>query len=315
MKRIAVTGISGYLGGRLLQKFEAMDEVESVVGIDVQPPRHTSPKLKFFSRDIRKDFGDVFRKNGVDSAVHLAFSVNPSHDVEGAQRVNIDGARFFMEACLEASVDRLLYLSSHTSYGPHPDNPVPLTEESPLRPIQGFQYSWDKGEADRMFQRFMQDHPEPCVSILRACSILGPRGIGSVSTGMFQSVMMRLMGYDPLIQFLHEDDLTDVILTLLGQRQPGVFNAAGEGPLTYREIIKATGKPCIVLPVRPISILLKLSWRLKLQSASPPGGLEFIKYPIVISTEKLQRATGYRFRFNTREVLMSYLDAKRKVES
>jgi len=312
MRNVAVTGVSGYLGSRLLQRLEERPDVESIIGIDCRPPRSRTPKLKFFRRDISQDFSDVFRENPVEAAVHLAFTVRPTQDREAARRVNIDGARNFIEACRRGSVGHLLYLSSHTSYGPHPDNPVPLTEESPLRPIEGFPYSWDKGRADRMLQEVMKENAEPRVSIVRGCSILGPQGAGSVSTGMFQSVMVRLKGYDPLIQFLHEEDLAGVIITLLEQKQTGVFNAGGAGPLRYREIIAATGRPCLTVPAHVLSLLLTVTWRLRLQSQAPPAGLEFIKYPIVMSTEKLEKATGYRFRYNTPETLESYLAARGK---
>jgi UDP-glucose 4-epimerase len=309
MRRIGVTGVSGYLGNLLLQRLTQEEEVESIVGIDVNPPQAESPKLRFYRRDIREAFADVWMENKVDAAVHLAFAVRPTHDYEGARRIDIDGARNFIEACQKASVGTLLYLSSHTSYGPHPDNPVPLTEIAPLRPIRGFQYSWDKGEADRMFQDLMERCPDLCVNIVRACSILGPEGIGSVSTGMFQSVMIRLIGYDPLVQFLHEDDLAELIVTLIRSKKRGVFNAGGEGALRYREVIAATGRPCVAVPAKMLSLLLTLSWRLRLQAESPPGGLEFIKYPIVVSTEKVREEVGFEFRYTTRDTLESYLGA------
>ena len=309
MRRIAITGVSGYLGSRLLHRLTQEAEVESIVGIDLNPPRAASPKLRFYCRDVGESFTDVMTENNVDAAVHLAFAVRPTHDYEGARRIDIDGARNFIEACQKASVGHLLYLSSHTSYGPHPDNPVPLTEEAPLRPIRSFQYSWDKGEADRMFQDVMERCPDLCVNVVRACSILGPQGIGSVSTGMFQSVMIRLIGYDPLVQFLHEEDLADLITTLLRRRRRGVFNAGGDGALRYREIIAATGRSCVAVPAGMLSLLLTLSWRLRLQSESPPGGLEFIKYPIVVSTKKVREEIGFEFRYTTRDTLESYLGA------
>jgi len=309
MRRIAVTGVSGYLGNRLLQRLTQEEEVESIVGIDLNPPRSEPPKLRFYSRDVREPFADVMIENEVDAAVHLAFAVRPTHDVEGARRIDIDGARNFIEACQKASVEYLLYLSSHTSYGPHADNPVPLKEDSPLRPVESFQYSWDKGEADRMFQELMASSPDLCVNVVRACSILGPEGIGSVSTGMFQSVMIRLAGYDPLVQFLHEEDLAELITTLIRSKKRGVFNAGGEGALRYREVIAETGRPCIAVPAKLLSAVLTLSWRLRLQEESPPGGLEFIKYPIVLSTEKVREEVGFTFRYSTRETLLSYLGA------
>ena len=312
MSRIGITGISGYLGTLVLRKLEKREDVECIVGIDWKPPMYRPPKLEFSRRDIRDRFGDVLVQHKVDRAMHLAFAVRPGHDDGAARRINIDGARNFLRACEEASVKGVLYLSSHTAYGPHPDNAIPLTETSPLRPIPSFQYSWDKAEADRMFQAFGQDHPGRCVTVVRACSILGPNGAGSVSTGMFKSVMIRISGYDPLVQFLHEDDLAELLVMLILRGHRGVFNAGGSGPLRYREIIAGTGKPCIALPAGVLSVLLDATWRLRLQSESPPGGLEFIKHPLVMSTRKVEEETGFRFRFTTRDALLSYLGAPRR---
>ncbi len=309
MKTVAVTGISGYLGTGILQRLEKRDDVETIIGMDIKPPQVMSPKLKFVTHDIREPFGRVFSDNKVDCAIHLAFAVRPTHDYKGARAIDIDGAKNFIEACEQANVKRLLYLSSNTAYGPNSDNPDYLTEDMPLRPTPGFLYSWDKGEADQMFQDFMKENPEYCVTIVRACPVLGPRGGGSVSAGMYQMVMMRLQGYNPQLQYLHEDDLADILTMLIMQEQPGIFNAAADGPLSYKEVIALTGKRCIVLPSWFITPILSITWNLHLQSASPPGGLDFIKYPVVLSNEKLKKTTGYQFRYTTKETLMAFLEA------
>jgi UDP-glucose 4-epimerase len=161
---------------------------------------------------------------------------------------------------------------------------------------------------------FMNAHPDRYVAIVRSCVVIGPEGSGSVGTGMFRPLMMmRLLGYDPALQFVHEDDLVELMLTLLRQKQRGIFNCAGPGFLRYKEVIAATGKPSIVFPAGIMSPLLAISWWLHLQSESPPGGLEFIKYPIVLSTEKVQKATGFQFRYSSREALLSFLNARKLV--
>lgn len=312
MRGIAVTGVSGYLGSLIVQKLEKRDDVERIVGIDWKAPVSVSSKLKFICRDIREPLGDVLLENKVERAIHLAFAVKPSHDREGSRRINIHGARHFLEACERMSVRRFLYLSSHTVYGPYPDNPVPIGEDRPVRPLRSFPYSWDKAEADRMFQEFGERHGDYSVTVVRACSILGPRGAGSVSTGMFKPVMIRLLGYDPFIQFLHEDDLAELLVMLICGEHPGVFNAGGPGPLRYREIVSAAGRLCLPVPAGPLSVLLALTWRLKVQEESPPGGLEFIKYPIVLNTKKVEKETGFRFRYSSREALSSYLGGARE---
>lgn len=315
MKNVAVTGISGYLGTGLLQRLDQNKDVETIIGIDLKEPRISSPKLKFYARDIRQPFGDVFAENKVDAAVHLAFVVKPTHDYKGARRVDIDGAKNFMDACVRAQTKRLLYLSSCTAYGVHRDSPPQYTEESPLNAIRGFQYSWDKAEADKMFQQFMKEHPDYCVTIVRSAVILGPRAKAqaAVGLGMFQApVAMRFMGYNPPQQYLHEDDLADVLTFLLQRGQPGIFNAGADGSIPYSEVIAASGKRTIVFPDWVIRPFLAITWALHLQSMSSPEGLEFIKYHMVMSNEKLKKETGFKFRYNTRETVTACLDPAKK---
>jgi len=310
MRTVAITGISGYIGNQLLQRLDRQDNVETIVGIDLKQPRSSSSKLKFYYRDVSQPFTDIFIPNKVDSAIHLAFAVKTTHDHTHARRTDIDGASNFMEACRQASVGHMLYMSSHTAYGPHPDNHNPLTEDSPLRPIRSFQYSWDKGEADLMFQDFAKQNHNTCVTIIRACPVIGPNASGTVSSGMFLPIMMRLREYDPQLQFIHEDDIAEIYLTLLKLKLPGIFNAAGDGSLSYKEAIAAARRRCIVLPTYLITLLLSITWTLHLQSKSPPGGLEFIKHSAVISSEKLKRATGFKFHHSSRDALTSYLNTQ-----
>jgi len=309
MRNVAITGISGYIGNHLLQRLDEREEVESIIGVDRRLPKFTSPKLKFYSRSVQEPFGDILADNGVDSAIHLAFVVPPAKDRD-AHGINIGGTRNFLEACQQASVRNLLYLSSHTVYGPHPDNPIPITEDRPLRPITSFPYSWDKAEADRMFQDLMESHPDKYVTIVRTCAVIGPTAGVSGFNVLLTPVMIRVMGYDPPWQFVYEDELVELLLALISQKQRGVFNAGGDGFIHYRDIITAAGKPSIALPSGLLSMLMTVSWRLHLQSSSPVGGLEFIKHPIILSTEKLKRTTGFQFKWTSRDALLSFLSPK-----
>jgi len=93
MKNVAITGIGGYLGGRLLNRLEQEDEVERIVGIDIKEPSTASPKLKFYQQDVRKPFADIFADNQIDTALHLAFQVTPVHDETGSHSINKPAGR------------------------------------------------------------------------------------------------------------------------------------------------------------------------------------------------------------------------------
>lgn len=310
MKKIAITGISGYIGSRLLARLEGMAGVERVVGIDLKPPPFPSPKLQFCPQDILEPLDAPFSQNGVDSAVHLAFVVRPGQDRARARRVNLGGARNFLDACRRSQVRHILYLSSHTVYGAHPDNPVPLTEEAPLRPNPGFQYSWDKAESDALFRDFAAAHPHIGVAVVRACVVLGPGADNAITRSLFQPVMIRVRGYNPPLQFLHEDDLAELMITLLARGQAGVFNAAGEGSLGYSQVAALAGRRCLPLPGSLLRPVMALSWNLRLQRQSPPAGLRFIMHPIILSTAKLRQEVGFRFQHSSRQAVEAFVASR-----
>jgi UDP-glucose 4-epimerase len=308
MKRVAITGISGYIGSLLIQRLDQQEDVESIIGIDVRAPRSASPKLKFYLRDVREPFADIFADNAIDTALHLAFVVTPIHDEVGSHQINIEGSHNFLEACRQASVKHVCYLSSHTTYGAHADNPIPILEDAPLRPTPGFLYPNDKARVDLLFQDFMERYPDICVTIVRTVAVTGPSGGNMGLAVLFTPVMIRPRGYDPLWQFIHEDDLAEVVTILLKQKQRGIFNVAGEGGLRYTEMIAASGKPSISLPAGLLKFFTNISWKVRLQSRAPGGGMELLKYPVVISTEKVQKTTGFKFRHSGTEAFMSFIE-------
>jgi len=310
MKRVAITGISGYIGSRLLSQLEKMEAVEKIIGIDIKPPRGSSSKLTFYCQDILKPLDEILVENEVDSVVHLAFIVKPTHDKKTARQIDIDGTINFLEACRKARVEQILYLSSHTVYGAHSDNPLYLEEDSSLRPLQDFQYSWDKVQAEGIFSDFAASNKDICITILRSCPVIGPNAANAVVTSMFKPVMIRIAGYDPPMQLIHEDDLVNAILTVLSQKKAGIFNVAGDGEIQYSDVAKLYGKRIIAIPEIVLRLLLGFSWILRLQNESPTSGLEFIKYPPIVSTEKIKRELGFQFGYSSREALLAFLEHK-----
>jgi UDP-glucose 4-epimerase len=309
VKKVVITGISGYLGTQILKILDKDKDVEAVVGIDIRPPNYSTNKLKFYSRDVREPLLDIFAENKVDSAFHLAFVLPPKMGVD-AHDINIRGSQSFLHACEATAVEALFYQSSHTVYGAHSDNPALITEDQPLRPTPNFPYGQDKAEVELMFQEYAKAHPKQSVTIVRVVSVVGPGAGPSGLNVLFMPVTMYVSGYDPGWQFIFEDDLARLDVTLVKERRSGVFNAGAEGALSYREMLRSTGKPSLGLPSWLWKFLITFSWNLHIQRKSPAGGLEYMKHPIIVSTEKLSKTTGFKFTMNSRDALKSYMDAK-----
>ena len=163
-----------------------------------------------------------------------------------------------------------------------------------------------------MFQEYGKAHPKQCVTVVRVVPVIGPGAATSGLDVLFLPVTIHILGYDPPWQFMYGPDLVKLVLTLLRERRAGVFNAGAEGSVRYREMLRATGKPSLGLPSWVWSPLIRFSWALRIQKKSPAGGLEFMKYPILVSAEKLTRTTGFKLSYNSREAFKAFMDAKRQ---
>ena len=310
MRSIAVTGVSGYLGRLLLWRLDDDPSVEQVVGLDVkEPPARCARKLVFYRQDINEPMGPLFERHRVEAAVHLVYVLRPVRDRRWATQINVEGTRNFLAACHHAKVGRILYPSSTSVYGAWPDNPVPLTEAHPPRPKRGFQYSYEKRETEDLCREYAREHPEATVVIARGAPGLGPDATNWIGRTLVGGAGLQIWGYDPPLQFVHDDDFAAALHTLLAAAVPGTFNVGGEGTVPYSAVAREANRLRMAVPAPVLYSAAGLSWRLRLQSASPPEGLDYIRYPWIASSEKLKRETGFAFRYTSLEALRAYVAA------
>ena len=137
MERLIITGVSGYIGSKLVSRLNEMGDVHEIIGIDKAEPKACLSKLTFYRKDIRDPLEQILIDHNVDTVVHLAYVVSPIHSKSLMEDININGTKNVLSACASAGVNQILYTSSATAYGFYPDNDVPLTEDSPLRGNDG----------------------------------------------------------------------------------------------------------------------------------------------------------------------------------
>ena len=133
MKNVFITGVAGYIGMKIARALEDCPQVEKIIGIDVNTPLEIPKRLMFIKRDVREPMSDLLTEHNIDTVIHAAYVLHPIHDKNLMEDINKGGTRNILNASAETKVKHLLYTSSTTSYGFHADNPIPLTEESPLR--------------------------------------------------------------------------------------------------------------------------------------------------------------------------------------
>lgn len=300
--RIAVTGASGYIGSLLLRRLEAEDSVDYLLASDITSPvTQFGSKTKFVQHDVVTPFHSLFAENGIDTVVHNAYQLRPSHNRELTRRVNIDGTRNLLDACEVAGTKKIVYPSSTSIYGARPDNPPLLTEDMPTRQVKGFQYSEDKVEAERLIMEFATEHHEVVTAILRSPPIMGPQTDNFIARAFSKPLLVKVGTADPPMQFIHQDDFLDVLVHVILHDVPGIYNIAGDGTIPWTEMCKMLGRPLITLPPILLYPLTDLTWMLHVNKDSPACGLNFIRYPWVADISKIKRELGVEFRYTSSE--------------
>ena len=303
--RVAVTGAAGSVGAALVERLTGSDGVDGIVAFDVRPVSTAHPKVTAFRRDIREPIADILSEHGVDAVVHLAFLLRPGHDRQAARRVNVDGAARVLHDCRAAGVRQLVYLSSTTVDGTRPGAELPYTEDSPVRPVRGFQYAENKAATELLLETFAADNPSACVTVLRGCPVMAPRCADFVTRAYSRLTRVRIAGADPEMQLIHMDDLLDALELCLLKPMPGVFNVTGEGTVAYSEVARVAGRRPVAVPASILAFIAQAAWVLGLQSDSPACGLAMVRWPWLASNEKLARETWFRPRYTSREALLS----------
>jgi UDP-glucose 4-epimerase len=314
-KSVVITGAGGYIGRQVVNAL-AKDRrsVQTIVAADVRPPIEEDKLhgVEYVTADIRKsEFSDILKKYSADVVVHLAAVVTPGRksDREFEYSVDVLGTKNVLAGCLEAGVSRLIYASSGAAYGYHADNPDWLDEEDQLRGNVEFAYSDHKRLVEEMLAKWRQEHPELEQLIFRPGTILGSATSNQITALFEKPYVMGLRGAATPFVFIWDEDVASAILKGIHEGGTGIYNMAGDGALTLREIAAMMGKAYIPLPVCLITAALWVLKRLRLTQYGPEQ-VNFLRYRPVLSNKRLKEEFGYRPRKTSREVFDYYLEAK-----
>lgn len=303
MTTVAVIGASGPVGQALLERLDGAPAVERIVGVDVVEPDMPVAKLDFAIADVRDRLLSVVL-DGVDVVVNAALDLNPSADEDDAFARNVNGVRNLLEAASKAGVGKVVHLSDAMVYGAHADNPVPLTEESPLRANPDFAPGYQALLAEELIAGFASEHPSTAVAVLRPATVLG-RGVDNVLVRHFEGPrLLCVRGYGPPVQVVHVDDLAAAAVLVATSDLAGVFNVAADGWLSVDELCTVLGRRRLGLPEVMAFAGSRQLWRRGLWGL-PPGALHYLMHPWVMSAGKIH-AAGWAPAHSNREVLREF---------
>jgi nucleoside-diphosphate-sugar epimerase len=232
--------------------------------------------------------------------------MDPIQDEARMRRVNVTGTRNVFECAEEAGVGRIVYLSSGVAYGAHSDNDFPLTEDSPLRANDDFNYAAMKGEVEAWLWPWAAQHPSVEVTVLRPSIILGP-GVRNFITRQFEMPkLVSVSGHRPPWQFVHVDDVVAAIQHAIDEDLSGAFNVAPEGWLSADEVEGILGRSTLAIPEEVAFAVAEQMWKAGIGEA-PAGQVNYLMHPWVMSIDKLL-GTGFRFRHSNRDTLGAFAE-------
>ena len=311
-KVVAVTGASGYIGTKLLERLEQEPGLRKLVAFDVNPLPVPFHNIAAYRKDVSEPIDDELNDQSATTLVHLAFNARRGanrREVAAIREENLETLRSVMASCARTRVAHLIYLSSHTVYGAHSDNPVPILDDAPMRPSPELPYGYDKHLCELALDEFTQAQADIKVTILRSCIVLGHGTDNFVTKAFFRPWLLGVLDDNPALQFVYDDDLARVMSIIIQKEISGTFNVAGDGVVYYREMAKIIKSKLINLPPFLAYPLVQLSWELRLQRDATSRGLDLVRWPIVMGTGKLHKATGYRFWHTALDALTAFANS------
>jgi len=311
---VLVTGVARDLAARFARHLadlaESGSDIDKVVGIDVVPPPGDLGGVKFVRADIRTPVvAKVMAVEEVDTVVHMGLV--PSQrgtTVRGgaAKEFNVIGTMQLLAACQRAtSVRKLVAQTSTAVYGTSPKDPAMFTES--LSPRGGAKTGFPKDvvEAEGYIRGFARRRPDILITTLRMANILSDQVVSPFGAYYQSAVLPTVMGFDPRIQFLHEQDALNVLSESVVDDRPGTFNVAGDGVLLLSQTVRRLGKP--ILPLPPIGFGATASRIVRsMGSDIPPDLHRLLKYGRVVDTTALRDIFGYEPMFTTEATFEAY---------
>lgn len=308
-RAIAMTGTGGSLGRRLVAELAEAQHVARVVVLDTVHPGVTGSKVSFYSLDLTQPAVDarlteVLEAEEVDTFVHLSSLEGPIHATAWAHELERSGTMQVLHACHKRRIAKLIAVSSALVYGPHRDNPNFLREEHPLRGLHGAPYVADQMDIEAQIEKWREQHPDSVVTVLRMALMLGPKTQNFVRRYLSRTFVPSVLGYDPLVQLVHENDALAALMLAVERDANGVFNIASDGLLRLSTAIRLAGGLPLPLPFGTLRRVAGMLWALQLCEA-PSAFVSLLRHICVLDTARAQRELGYRSRFNAREAILS----------
>lgn len=313
-KVVLVTGVARQLGGRFVRRIQRDPQVDRVIAVDAVPPEHHLGGADFIQADIRQPtIARVLAETNADTVVHLDVTgiALGSGSRTTVKETNVIGTMQLLGACQKSpAVKRLVVKSSTNVYGSAPRDPAVFTETTPPKSLPSGGFAKDAVEVEGYVRGFARRRPDVAVCVLRFANILGPTADSPLAQYFALPVLPTVLGYDPRLQFVHEDDVIEVLRIAShdperGTLNSGTFNIAGDGVLLLSQCSRRLGRPTVPLLLPAVTWAGSLVRTLGMTDFSPEQ-IRLLTHGRVVATNQMRETLGYQPKFTTAETFTEF---------
>ncbi len=311
-RRVLITGLGTFWGGRLAQAIENEPDVDVVIGLDTEEPKVRLERTEYVRSDENYSIlSRIVSATKVDTIVHT-FLVVDSTQTSGRRlhEINVIGTMNLFAAASSpgSTVRNVVVKSSALVYGATARDPRWFTETASRKATPRTRIERSLLEVEGYVRDFAIDNPHVEVTLLRYCNVLGPKLSTPFSKALRLPAVPSVLGFDPLFQLVHEDDVVRSLLFAIGEGRSGIYNVAGDGLLPWSETARICGKPTIPLPFVGTNLAAEPLRRIGVDI--PPELLDLLRYGRGIDNRRLKEA-GFHYRYTSAGAVQAYVEALR----
>lgn len=312
-RRVLITGISTPLGTQLARRLEADPQVDYLAGVDTTPPRATLARTEFIEADIREPSQiGVIPRTRVDTVVHNNILRRPRQGMspQTAHDINVIGTLQLLAACERADTIRAIVVRGSAGiYGSEPAAPQFFTEEmSRLYPLRT-RFQRDVSEIENYFAGYARRRPGVTCTMLRYQPAIGSSLDTQVTRYLAQPVVPTYLGFDPRLQFVHEEDGLGALVAAIKHPVRGAVNVASRGTIGLTRLVRMSGRPSLPLP----SPLFGAGVAAMSRIGTPGLSQDFqrlLRYGRAVDLRRLIADVGFHPRYTTVQAVESYLESR-----
>ncbi|HEX8802877.1 MAG TPA: NAD-dependent epimerase/dehydratase family protein [Acidimicrobiales bacterium] len=311
-RRVLVTGLGTFWGGRVAQVLERDPDVDVIIGLDTTEPTVELERTEYVRSDPSYSIlSRIVHATQVDTIIHT-FLVVDAGQMSGRRvhEINVIGTMNLFAAASqpESRVTNVVVKSSTLVYGSSYRDPVWFAEETPRSSTPRHRIERSLGEVESYVRDYAVDNPHVTLSLLRFSNVLGSDIVTSITKALQLPVVPSIWGFDPRLQFVHEDDVVRAMMFVLDRQLGGVYNVAGDGLLPWSEVVAMCGRRRLPLPPVGRSLLGGPLSHLGVELS--PELAELLTYGRGADNRRLKEA-GFSYGYTSAGAVQAFVEAVR----